>query len=176
VLSCLTDYITCASQNELFDTFRKKNDRNALPGLLIRLGSQWVRFFHKLGQYGKLTFNALNTAYHVEKNILFYILRTGLDAKARFLSFNRTQSRVFTDLLTRHNTLRRHLYLMGLSDSPLCRRCGAEDETSAYILCECEALASFRHVYLGSFFLEPEGIKSISLGAVWNLSNITGLS
>jgi len=55
---------------------------------------------------------------------------------------------------------------MGLSDSPLCRRCGAEDETSVHILCECEALASLRHTYLGSFFLEPEDIKSISLGAI----------
>jgi len=45
---------------------------------------------------------------------------------------------------------------MGLSDSPLHRRCGAEDETSAHILCECEALASLRLAYLGSFFLEPE--------------------
>lgn len=66
VLSCLTDYITCASQNELFDTFRKKNDRNALPALLIRLGSQWKRFFHKLGQYGKLSFDALNRDYSVQ--------------------------------------------------------------------------------------------------------------
>ena len=95
-------------------------------------------------------------------------------AKARFLSFNRTQSRAVTRLLTGHNTLRRHLYLMGLSDSPLCRRCGVEDETSAHILCECEALASFRHVYLGSFCLEPEDIKSISLGAIWNFSKATG--
>jgi len=64
---------------------------------------------------------------------------------------------------------------MGLSDSPLCRRCGAEDETSAHILCECEALASLRHVYLSCFFLEPEDIKSISLGAIWNFSKATGL-
>ena len=71
-------------------------------------------------------------------------------AKARFLSFNRTQSRVVTGLLTAHNTLRRHLHLMGLSDSPLCRRCGAEDETSAHILCKHEALVSLRHAYLGS--------------------------
>jgi hypothetical protein len=67
-----------------------------------------------------------------------------LGAKARFLSFDRTQSRAVTDLLTGHNTLRIHLYLMGLSDSPLCRRCGAEDETSAHVLCKCEALASLR--------------------------------
>jgi hypothetical protein len=97
-----------------------------------------------------------------------------LGAKARFLSFNRTQSRAVTGLLTGHNTLRRHLHLMGLPDSPLCRRCGAEDETSAHILCECEALASLTHVYLGSF-LEPEDIKSISLGAIWNFSKATGL-
>ena len=97
-----------------------------------------------------------------------------LGAKARFLSFNRTQSRAVTGLLTGHNTLLRHLHLMGLSDSPLSRRCGAEDETSAHILCKCETLASHRHVYLGSF-LEQEDINSISLGAIWNFSKATGL-
>jgi len=69
-----------------------------------------------------------------------------LGARVRFLSFNRTQSRVITGLFTGHNILRSHLHLMGLSDSPLCRRCGAEGEISAHILCECEALASFRRV------------------------------
>ena len=98
-----------------------------------------------------------------------------LDARARFLSFNRTQSRAVTGLLTGHNTLWRHLHLLGLLDSPLCRGCGAEEETSAHILCECEALASLRHVYLGSFFLEPEDIKSISMGAIWNFSKVTEL-
>jgi hypothetical protein len=67
------------------------------------------------------------------------ILGPCLGAKSRFLSFNRTQFRA--GILTGHDTLRRHLHLMGLSDGPLCRRCGAEDETSAQILCECEVLA-----------------------------------
>jgi hypothetical protein len=98
-----------------------------------------------------------------------------LGAKARFLSSNRTQSRAVTGLLTGLNTLRRHLHLIGLSDSPLCRRCGAEDETSAHILCECEALASHRHEYLDPSFLEPEDIESIILGAIWNFSKATGL-
>ena len=97
-----------------------------------------------------------------------------LCVKARFLSFNRKQSRAVSGLLTGHNTLKRHLHLMGLSDSSLCR-CGAKDETSAHILSECEALASLRHVYLGSFFLEPEDINSISLGAIWKFSKATGL-
>jgi predicted amidophosphoribosyltransferase len=85
------------------------------------------------------------------------------------------KSRVVTGLLTRHNTLRRHLHLMGLIDSPLCRKCGAEDETSAHILCRCEALASLRHVHLGSLFLEPQNIKNESLGAIWNFGKATGL-
>ena len=80
------------------------------------------------------------------------------------MSFNRNQSRVVTGLLTGHNTLRRHLYLLGLLDSPLCRKCGVKEETSAHILGESEALATLRRRYLGSFFLEPEDVQSISLG------------
>ena len=76
-----------------------------------------------------------------------------LSASARFLSFKRIQSRAVIGLLTGHNTLRKHLHLLGLLGNPLCRRCGAEEETSGHILCECEALASLRHAYLGSFFL-----------------------
>ena len=93
----------------------------------------------------------------IQKQAGELILGSCLDAKASFLSFSRTQSRTITGL-TGHTTQRRHLHLMGLSDNPLCR-CGAEDETSAHILCECEALASLRHAYLGSFYLEPEDIN-----------------
>jgi hypothetical protein len=98
-----------------------------------------------------------------------------LGAKARFLSFDRIQSRGVTGLLTGHNTLRRYLHLMGMSDSPLCRRCRAENETWAHILCECEALASLRRVHLGSFFLGPEDIESIRVGTIWNFSKVTEL-
>jgi len=65
-----------------------------------------------------------------------------LATRPRLLSFNRTQSRVVIGLLTGHNTLRRHLYIMGLNNNPDCRKCGIEEETSVHILCECEALAS----------------------------------
>jgi len=39
------------------------------------------------------------------------------------------------------------------------------EETSADILCECEALASHSHAYLGSFFLDQEDIRSLGLGS-----------
>jgi hypothetical protein len=41
--------------------------------------------------------------------------------RAGLLSLNRIQSRVVTGFLTGHNTLRRHLILQGLADSPVGR-------------------------------------------------------
>jgi hypothetical protein len=64
---------------------------------------------------------------------------------------------------------------MRLTNIPLCGKCGAENETSAHILYECEDLGSLRHTYLGCFFLDPEDIKILSLGAIWNISKRTGV-
>ena len=95
--------------------------------------------------------------------------------RARLLSFNRIQFRVVIGLLTGHNTLRRHLCTMGMSNNPTCRKCCTEEETSVHILCECEALASLGHSHLGSFFLDPEDIRKLSIGTIWNFTKGTGL-
>ena len=98
-----------------------------------------------------------------------------LATRARLLSFNRTKSRVVIGLLTGHNTLRRHVYVIGLSNNPLCRKCGIEEETSVHILCACEVLASLRHSYLGPFFLDPEDIRKLNIGATWKFAKGAGL-
>ena len=100
---------------------------------------------------------------------------SSLGAKQKFLSLNRTQTRAVTGLLTGHNTLGRHLHLMGLVDSPL-QCAGVEWKRKPQpILCECEALASSRYVHLGSLFLELQDIQRISLGAIRDFSKVTGL-
>jgi hypothetical protein len=95
--------------------------------------------------------------------------------KARLLSFNRTQSRVVTGPFTGHNNLRRYFYLMGLTNSPLCRRCGTDEETSDLILCKCKALASLRHTYLGSFSWTQRMLRLSTSRAIWNFSGETRL-
>jgi hypothetical protein len=43
------------------------------------------------------------------------------------------------------------------------------------MFCMTDALATHRHTYLGSFFVDPEDVRCLSLGAIWNLIKGTGL-
>jgi len=60
----------------------------------------------------------------VQRQAREFISGPNLAKGARLLSFNRTQSRAVIGLLTGHSTLRRHLHIMGLSNNPICRKCG----------------------------------------------------
>ena len=65
-------------------------------------------------------------------------------AKTRLVSFNRTQSKVVTGLLTVRNTLKTHLYLTGRINSPYVDV--EQRKKPQPMFCEFEALAS--HVYI----------------------------
>jgi hypothetical protein len=93
------------------------------PALGISRQDIWRRIRHWLVKQHWIWWQGLGDT---QRQAWELISGPSLGAKARFLSFNRTQSRAVTGLLTGHNTLRRYLHLMGLSDSPFCRRCGAE--------------------------------------------------
>jgi len=36
-------------------------------------------------------------------------------------------------------------------------------------------MASLRHAHLVSFFLDPESIRKLNIGAIWNFAKGTGL-
>ena len=93
--------------------------------------------------------------------------------RARLLSFNGTKSRAVIGQLNGHNTFRRHLYVMGLSNKATCRKCGTEEETSVHLSYECEALASLKHTLLCSFF-DSEDIRTLSAGAIRNFGKRKG--
>jgi hypothetical protein len=113
--------------------------------------------------------------YCIQRQAWELISGPDLATRVQLLSSIRTQSRVVTGLCTRHKTQKRHLYVMGLSNTPTCLKCGTEEETSVHILCECEDLASLRHTSLGSFFLDPEDIMNLTIVAIWNFGKWTGL-
>jgi len=115
----------------------------SINGASVSMGSLWGkcgrREFRKLGLVG------------TRKQTRKLIADLSPTVKTRKLYFNRTQFSVVIGLFIGHNTMKRYLYLMKLINSHLCRRCGAEEETAANVLCECEALASLRRTHLGSF-------------------------
>ena len=77
------------------------------------------------------------------------------------------QSTVVTGHLNGYDTLRRHLYMVGLLDSPVCRRCEAQEWTSPHIL------ASIRHTSDTEFlFFGPSGYQKSKSGG--NLEIIKG--
>jgi len=79
-------------------------------------------------------------------------------AKTRLLSFNRTQSKFVIGLFIGDNTLRRHFYLTGLTNSLLVE--GMEQKMKPQpMLYDCEALALLIHTYLGSFLLDPVDVQ-----------------
>jgi hypothetical protein len=71
------------------------------------------------------------------------------------LKLNRNQLRWVTGLLTGHCSLKGHLFKMGFTNSPTCKRSLEKDESATYILCDCEAIAYLRFRHLGHYFMEP---------------------
>jgi len=69
-----------------------------------------------------------------------------------------------------HNTLRRNLYIMGLLDSPSYKGLGRRSRPQL-TFCVSEVLAILGHTYLGSFFLDPEDVRSSRLRKIWNFIN-----
>jgi hypothetical protein len=65
------------------------------------------------------------------------------------LKLNRNQLQWVTGLLTGHCYLKRHLFKMGLTESPTCERCLEKDESATDILCEHEAIDYLRLRHLG---------------------------
>ncbi|XP_050521071.1 uncharacterized protein LOC126894245 isoform X2 [Daktulosphaira vitifoliae] len=90
-------------------------------------------------------------------------------------SMTRHQISTLTGLLTGHGHLFKHLNAMGVSESPLCRKCGVEEKDSFHIMCECEALSTLRSNYLNKPFPEKEDIKNLKPREILNFARKTGL-
>ena len=162
--------------NEIADRLAKSGSGQRFIGPKPCLGVSRQNIRRKMKRWMKNQHLALwRGPCSAQKQARELISGPDLATGAPILSFNRTQTKAVIGLLTGHNTLRRHLHVMGLNDKPTCRKCGTKEETSAHILCECEALASLRHTYLCSFSWALEDIRVLGMGAIWNFVKGTGL-
>jgi len=85
-------------------------------------------------------------------------------SKARsreLLNLPRNLLRTVTGIITGHNTLRRHMNIMGLNNDPLCEHCEGELETSLHFISHCSYYVTTRMSIWGKPVLDPDHVKRI---------------
>ncbi|XP_069356405.1 uncharacterized protein [Maniola hyperantus] len=68
----------------------------------------------------------------------------------KLLRLDRGKLRKVVGLITGHSPLNKHLFVIGVTDSPLCRACMEVDETPTHVVLECTGVAEQRERHLGS--------------------------
>ncbi|CAH2099133.1 unnamed protein product [Euphydryas editha] len=76
----------------------------------------------------------------------------------KLIKLTRPRLRKITHIITGHGPFNKHLFNLGVTDSPLCRACMEAEETAAHIVLECTGLANYRAKHLGSPTTLPEVI------------------
>jgi ribonuclease HI len=88
-------------------------------------------------------------------------LASGVITQIRNL--DRGQMRLLCGILSGHYHFRKHLFNLGLSDSTLCPRCEADEDTAFHAVCNCPALASRRHSIFGRHILSAEEAMGLKI-------------
>jgi len=67
-------------------------------------------------------------------------------------------------------------YIMGLIDSPLCRKWGHRRRPEPTFCGSVKLWRHSKHTYPGSFLLDPEDVRSLGLGTMWTFIKRSGLT
>ena len=94
--------------------------------------------------------------------------------KLGILTASRGKTRKVMQLLTGHNNLERHRFLMKMTDSPMCRKCGLGEETAEHYITECPAYREKRMKNLGGHTLDRKELPNLKLKYILDFANDTG--
>ena len=95
-------------------------------------------------------------------------------AKAGLMTTNRSTARTAVQLMTGHNNLRRHRFLMKMEESPTCEKCQLEEETAEHFITECPAYMEERYKVFGSRLLNKSELAAIRVRDLQRFKNETG--
>jgi len=85
-------------------------------------------------------------------------------SKARsreLLNLPRNLLRTLTGIITGHNTLSRHMNIVGLNNDTLREHCKGEQETSLHFISQCSYYETTRMSIWGKPVLDPDDMKRI---------------
>ena len=84
----------------------------------------------------------------------------------QLVTLPRRQVSILVSVLTGHNTLNRHLTIMGIQNNAGCEACDEGLETSLHFLGDCPAWGAKRMRYLGAPRLEANDIKTLDVASL----------
>ena len=82
---------------------------------------------------------------------------------------SRTEVTALTEVFIDHGNLAYHRHKIGLAESPLCRLCGEDNETSTHILCDCPAIRDKRQILTGYLSIDVAVIQTKSVSQILTL-------
>jgi hypothetical protein len=91
------------------------------------------------------------------------------------LNLSTNQVRIMTGLLTGHCHLQRHLFKLGVVNTPKCNRHKHASEMASHVFYECGPLATLRFRHLGHCFMKPGAFENISVSKTLPLFDGAGL-
>jgi len=79
------------------------------------------------------------------------------------LNLPRNLLRTVAGIITGHNTLSRHMNIMGLNNDPLCEHCEGKQDTSLHFISQCSYYVTTRMSIWGKPVLDPDDMKRIRI-------------
>ena len=71
--------------------------------------------------------------------------------------------RLLSYVITGHSPLNYHFFKLGLSDSPMCDKCGREEETAYHFIANCDAYCQLRNEVFGAYTLGLEDLRDLEI-------------
>ena len=95
-----------------------------------------------------------------------FIKQIGTKLGREITSYNRSNIRILTQIITGHANLQRHRSIMGIEDDPTCPKCGDTEETSYHYLMECPYYNKIRHSIFMFQILDKRDLPYINLSDI----------
>ena len=71
---------------------------------------------------------------------------------------SRTEVKTLTEVFIGHGNLAYYRRKIEFAESPLCRLCGEDNETSTHILCDCPAIRDKRQIFIDVAVIQTKSV------------------
>ena len=103
-----------------------------------------------------------------------FVQDIGPKPKIGFMKTTRKMARTAIQLMTGHNNLQRHRFLMKMEETPTCEQCGLDEETAEHFLTECPAFWEERLKVWGCRTLNQDDLAHLRVQDLQRFANATG--